>query len=135
MAINDYTPEQKAALDYFMPYVRQAVSKVASAPGGDYYITAFIVRDDVENPVLLHVGNIPDTGDDLVLTHFTLASMCAEMQAENQYERREIKSAPSGSTPEEVADKLAVALLAGNSEGISEEARELLAQYLQSRKK
>lgn len=135
MAINDYTPEQKKALDYFLPYVEQASRKVADAPNGPYYFSAFVWQDDEKNPVLIHIGNTGYKGNEFIQLHYQLAWMAAVIDAQGLVERSDVKSAPMSQTPEEIADKLAVALLGGIPEGASEEVQELVQKYLQSRKR
>lgn len=135
MAINEYTPEQKKAIDFFMPAVNQAVRKVAEAPGGDYFITAFIFKDDPDNPILIHAGNVPVRGEELIRTHYVLSCSAAELDIRNLLQRSEIKSAPEGQTPEEIADKLVVSLLGGIPDGASDEIQDLIQKYLQSRKR
>lgn len=135
MAINEYTPEQKKAIDHFMPYVEQASRKVTDAPNGPFHFSAFVWSNDFDNPVVIHVGNVAHKGDDFIQLHYELSWVAAMIEATGSVERSEVKAAPNTQTPEEIADKLAVTLLAGYSEGMPDEARALLDQYLQSRKK
>lgn len=135
MAINDYTPEQKKAIEYFLPYVEQASRKVQDSPNGPFYFSAFVWRDDEENPILIHVGNTPYRGDDFIRLHYQLAWVSAMIDAQGRVERSDIKPAPMTQTPEEIADRLAVTLLGGIPEGVSDEVQELVQKYLQSRKR
>lgn len=135
MAINEYTPEQKKAIDHFMPYIEQASRKVTESPNGPYLFSAFVWRDDETNPVLIHVGNIPHKGEDFIGLHYELALISTAIASGGSVERTDIKAAPLTQTPEEIADKLAVSLLAGIPEGASDEIKDLVEKYLQSRKR
>lgn len=131
MPINAYTPEQRKAIDYFMPYVDQAARKVNDAPNGPYHISAFIWRDDEENPVLLHVGNIPNKGEELVRLHYQLSCISAAIEDTGAVERAEINPATQTQTPEEIADEIAIHLLSRPT--TDSETTDLIHKYLTTR--
>jgi hypothetical protein len=60
--------------------------------------------------------------------------MAAQLQATGQYEATKISKAPEGSTSEEIADKLALSLMAVPLEEQAASVKELLHQYIQSRR-
>ena len=133
MGLNTYTPEQKAAIESFMPYVEKALIKVTEAPG-EFNFTGFIFKDEPENPILIHISNLGDPPEEfLVQLHYHLACLAAFLNDTGVTETTDFGTAPSGQTPEEIADKLAISLMATPLENIPDEIKELVDKYLLSR--
>lgn len=134
MEIND---EHKKILKVIDPLVRKLTAKVSEYT--DMCFTGFIYKSS-DPPMLLQVGNITDTGANLVRVHWILSHMAAHMQATgewapaSQYNESQPDSGPKPPDPVSVADKLALALLSVPEENLPGHVLELLDQYAESRK-
>jgi hypothetical protein len=129
----ELTDDQQKIYKTLQPLITALVRKVDSIP--NMCMTGFIYGggDDQMDPFIIHIGNIYNTGEELVRIHWTLAVMAAKLQSTGDYSASPILPAPTGQTPEEIADKLALALLATPLESLPSPVLDVLSQYMQSR--
>ena len=129
----ELTDDQQKIYNTLQPLITALVRKVDSIP--NMCMTGFIYGggDDKMDPFIIHIGNIYNTGEELVRIHWTLAVMAAKLQATGDYSASPILPAPTGQTPEEIADKLALSLLTVPVDMIPAQVQDILNQYMQSR--
>lgn len=125
----DPNEHQKKIYDALHPAIENLVRKATKA---DLCITGFIFGGNEEGPILMQIGNITDKGAELIELHYRLALEAVLLQSTGQYSGRIIESAPEGHSPEEIADKLALTLLA-SPDPMDPKTKSLLQNYLQAR--
>ena len=112
------------------PYIRALVKKATEM---DLCITGFIYSGEPE-PFLTRFGNIYNTGWEFVQIHGHLAAMAEQLRNKGNVTVDNLADEPNVESSSQIADKLAVALLATPLENIPAEVQQLLDRYLESRK-
>jgi hypothetical protein len=123
------SPDEKELRDRLEPEIHKFVQKVEKE---GLQVSALIF--DPQGGFLMRCGNAPQEGDELVRLHYFLSLICTRLEAQGQYERFTPAASYSGPSSEEIADSLAVALLAMPSELIPSQLQELAQQYAASRR-
>lgn len=132
--INNFTPEQQAIVDKLWPHITRMLREINNT-GDGLCFTGFLYGGEEGHPMLVHISNIKERGEELVVIHHTLAVMAMALETNTSlYERFELDSAPDPLTAEDVADKLAIRLLQTPLNEEQREIKELLQQYLEARK-
>jgi hypothetical protein len=133
----EITDEHRKILKILDPLITALTKKVNEFP--EMCFTGFIYKPS-DPPMLLQVGNISDQGENLVKVHWILANMAARLHQTGQfapadeYRQSYEKSGPSTPDPLEVADRMALALLATPLEMLPSHVSELLEEYAKSRR-
>jgi hypothetical protein len=130
------TDEQKRIIGILKPYWDAFMDQISSLneEGADLCFTGFLYSPRGESDMLLHIANIWPTGNDLVEIHRILATGIARIGARNQYERTSPRVGLQVSNPQEIADKLAMALIADPSTERDEYLKEILDEYVKARR-
>jgi len=123
------TPDEKELHEKLDPAIREFVKKVDSL---GLQTSALVFSPDGD--FLVRCGNAPHQGRDLVKLHYCLSLICAQLEAQGYYARPEPVSEGSGPIPEEIADRLVLALLAMPSEMIPDRVLDLALEYAGSRR-
>ena len=130
------TDEQKRIIGILKPYWDAFMDQISSlnAEGADLCFTGFLYSPRGESDMLLHIANIRPTGKDLVEIHRILATGIARIGARNQYERVSAPVGPKVPNPQEIADKLAMALLSDPLIDRDGYLKEILDEYVKARR-
>jgi hypothetical protein len=120
---------QKKVMEEIAPTIDALARKLDAR---ELMFTGFIY--DSELDVLIKIGNTTHQGMDLVQLHYTLSMVIARLHAMGNYAYGpDPVEVPEGSSPEELADHLALSLLATLTPETPPEVRERLLKYVQSR--
>lgn len=113
------------------------------------FVTGFVYGDtdpaEPTGPLLVRFGNMwSESPEEMFYTHYQLALMAARLESMGGMTREIINAKPSdGSegisgpkpqTPQEIADRLVLALLAVPTDALPDHIQEFLNQYAESRR-
>lgn len=124
------TDEQKRVQEKVLPILAEFSRKIREA---GVQATALIF--DPETDFVMRGGTVPHRGMELVRLHQYLTMACAILERQGDFEQTSVDSAPQVSNADEIADKLALSILAIPTDMVPTPILEMAQEYARARKK